>query len=92
MPYLKATICQIPIIVSALYVAKPSGAAAKASVGDQAPRWQQALVLIGARGRSRTDTLLRAADFPPTSAFAALLEVSSQVRGLEHAFTVVFRL
>src|SRR5688572_28512719 len=27
---------------------------------------------IGARGRSRTDTLLRAVDFLPTSAFAAL--------------------
>ena len=45
------------------------------------------IVLGGARGRSRTDTLLRAADFLPTSAFAALLE-TSQVRGLEHAFTM----
>jgi hypothetical protein len=42
----------------------------------------------GARGRSRTDTLLRAADFLPASAFAALVEQVDQVRGLEHAFTI----
>ena len=42
----------------------------------------------GARGRSRTDTLLRAADFPATSAFAAPSGTPTRVRGLEHAFTV----
>ena len=42
----------------------------------------------GARGRSRTDTLLRAADFPATSAFAAPSGTPARVRGLEHAFTV----
>jgi hypothetical protein len=42
----------------------------------------------GARGRSRTDTLLRAVDFLPTSAFAAAIQKNS-VRGLEHAFTLV---
>lgn len=41
-----------------------------------------------ARGRSRTDTLLRAADFPATSAFAAPGTVGTRVRGLEHAFTI----
>ena len=40
-----------------------------------------------ARGRSRTDTLLRAADFLTTSAFAAPLP-GRRVRSLEHAFTV----
>ena len=43
--------------------------------------------VCGARGRSRTDTLLRAVDFHLTSAFAAL-SVAAQVRGLEHAFTM----
>jgi hypothetical protein len=46
----------------------------------------------GARGRSRTDTLLRAADFLPASAFAALIGNTGQVRGLEHAFTMALRL
>jgi hypothetical protein len=40
-----------------------------------------------ARGRSRTDTLLRAADFLTTSAFAAPLP-GRRVRSLEHAFTM----
>ncbi len=44
----------------------------------------------GARGRSRTDTLLRAADFHPTSTFVAPAELG-RVRGLEHAFTVALR-
>jgi hypothetical protein len=44
--------------------------------------------LDGARGRSRTDTLLKAADFPATSAFAAPSGTPARVRGLEHAFTV----
>ena len=35
----------------------------------------------GARGRSRTDTLLRAADFLPTSAFAALIARSGSWSG-----------
>jgi hypothetical protein len=43
----------------------------------------------GARGRSRTGTLLRAVDFLPTSAFAAVAQCD--VRSLEHAFTVVLR-
>ena len=43
----------------------------------------------GARGRSRTGTLLRAVDFLPTSAFAAVERFD--VRSLEHAFTVVLR-
>src|SRR5580765_4320569 len=42
----------------------------------------------GARGRSRTDTLLRAADFLTTSAFAAPCERVARVRGPEHAFTI----
>jgi hypothetical protein len=42
----------------------------------------------GARGRSRTDTLLRAADFRTTSALAAAHGNTARVRGLEHAFTV----
>ena len=45
----------------------------------------------GARGRTRTDTLLKAVDFHLTSAFAAL-SIVTQVRGLEHAFTVALRL
>jgi hypothetical protein len=45
------------------------------------------LVVSGARGRSRTDTLLRAVDFLISSAFAALSAVA-QVRDLEHAFTI----
>jgi metal-dependent HD superfamily phosphatase/phosphodiesterase len=44
-----------------------------------------------ARGRTRTDTLLKAVDFHLTSAFAAL-SVITQVRGLEHAFTLAARL
>ena len=43
----------------------------------------------GARGRSRTDTLFKAVDFRPASAFAAVAK--SDVRGLEHAFTVALR-
>ena len=43
-----------------------------------------------ARGRSRTDTLLRAADFHPTSTFVAPAELG-RVRGLEHAFTIALR-
>jgi hypothetical protein len=46
----------------------------------------------GARGRSRTGTLLRAVDFLPTSAFAAGAFRRNAVRGLEHAFTVALRL
>jgi len=46
----------------------------------------------GARGRSRTDTLLRAVDFPITSAFAAHQALPLKVRGLEHAFTMALRL
>src|SRR6266853_1029567 len=42
----------------------------------------------GARGRSRTDTLLKAADFLPASAFAAPSPIWAQVRGPEHAFTI----
>ena len=45
---------------------------------------------LGARGRTRTDTLLKAVDFHLTSAFAAL-SVITQVRGLEHAFTIALR-
>jgi len=48
-------------------------------------------VLDGARGRTRTDTLLKAVDFHLTSAFAALSDIT-QVRGLEHAFTLAARL
>src|SRR5215472_14758928 len=44
--------------------------------------------MSGARGRSRTDTLFRAADFRATSAFAAPAHRASRVRGLEHAFTM----
>src|SRR6516225_12168995 len=44
-----------------------------------------------ARGRSRTDTLLRAADLRATSAFAAPPHRASRVRGLEHAFTVAMQ-
>jgi hypothetical protein len=47
--------------------------------------------LDGARGRTRTDTLLKAVDFHLTSAFAALSDIT-QVRGLEHAFTLAARL
>jgi len=47
--------------------------------------------LVGAGGRTRTDTLLKAVDFHLTSAFAALSDIT-QVRGLEHAFTLAARL
>jgi len=56
------------------------------SGGRQAPAHTPAI--DGARGRSRTDTLLRAADFPATSAFAAPSRTPARVGGLEHAFTV----
>lgn len=39
--------------------------------GHRGPVWGNACRVDGARGRSRTDTLLRAADFHPTSTFIA---------------------
>jgi hypothetical protein len=45
----------------------------------------------GARGRSRTDTLLRAADFPPTSAFAAPMPGSWSGARLHHGRLRGFR-
>ena len=64
------------------------------TVAKAAPRQRSPDVVgwrRGARGRSRTDTLFRAADFRATSAFAAPPHRASRVRGLEHAFTVAMQ-
>ena len=68
-----------------------SGQECPLSVHEAAPKAARYSLSNGARGRTRTDTLLKAVDFHLTSAFAALSDIT-QVRGLEHAFTLAARL